>query len=336
MVDGTALYKTSWYGTTSVNVKGRKVGAAFSFISTLRRFINERKTQRVIVFWDGESSREPRTRLYPDYKGTRKLKMSVGEENEYRAQKIRTHQYLEELCIRQIVTSRCEADDAIAYYVHQRRGKDRILVITNDNDLLQLLGPDVEVTLLNKKDKGVIGHNTFKLHFGYDVHNHLLIKTICGDSTDNIKGVWGLASDKDRLLNLVPDLRRRPMSLDEVLTECEKVVETKSADGKTVSIAKNVITGKSPDGVMGRELYEMNDKITNLTDGTMISDETKAEIDLHFESPLDTENRSVRNLLAMMIEDGVTPLINGGIEQWEPYVEPFLKVIRHERKNNKD
>ena len=78
-----------------------------------------------------------------------------------------------------------EADDIIAcitrFIQNNNHNKD-IYIITNDNDYLQLINP--KTTIINLKNKKLNDRSC-----GNPQHD-LLIKIICGDSSDNIKGCF--------------------------------------------------------------------------------------------------------------------------------------------------
>ena len=46
---------------------------------------------------------------------------------------------LEELFVRQCVCDKVEADDLIAYYVNHKKPNERIVIMSNDMDLTQLM-----------------------------------------------------------------------------------------------------------------------------------------------------------------------------------------------------
>lgn len=325
LIDGSALFKTAYYGVKYTSYKGEKIGGLFSFVNMVRKLINENPINKIVVMWDGNNSIQSRLRLYPDYKCKRRgieSTMTSKEYENYQFQKIRAKEYLEELFIRQYITLSCEADDAIAYYVHNKNVDETILIVTNDRDLLQLLSDDVFVYLLDKKR--IINPNNFIMFFPYYYKNVKLIKIITGDKSDSIHAIHGLGNESaiGKLIELVPEIRTREVQLDEVFSACELK--------KTEKICQNILTGKTPSGIFGKEFYDINEQIINLTK-PLIEDEDKEQVDLILHEKLDPENRRFKNLLKMMIKDGTIKLIPGQLDRWEDFVSPFIKIIRNEK-----
>jgi DNA polymerase-1 len=221
LIDGNALFKTAYYGVKYTSYKGNKIGGIYSSLSMIRKLVNENQVNRIVVMWDGDDGIRSRVRLYPGYKSHRKQDMAEKEFDNYQFQKVRIKEYLEELFIRQYITQNCEADDAIAYYVHNRKPNESILIVTNDRDILQLLSEDVNVYLLDKKY--IINPNNFQMFFPYYYKNVKLLKIITGDKSDAIHAIYGLGSDTaiEKLIDLVPAIRTREVTLNEVFAACE-------------------------------------------------------------------------------------------------------------------
>lgn len=323
MVDGNALFKTAYYGVKYTSYKGNKIGGIFASLNMIRKLINENSISKIVVMWDGDNSIQSRLKIYPDYKiGRRQNQMEAPEYDNFQFQRVRIKEYLEELFVRQYITLSCEADDVIAYYVHNRKHDESILVVTNDRDLLQLLSEDVNVYLLDKKH--IINPNNFQMFFPYYYKNVKLIKIITGDRSDSIHAIHGLGSDTaiEKLIDLVPAIRTREVQLDEIFAICE--------EKKSERICQNILTGKTPSGIFGKEFYDINEQIISL-DSPMIDENDKKNVNQILHERMDPTNRRFKNLLKMMIKDGTIRLIPGQLDRWEDFVSPFIKIIRYEK-----
>merc|ERR1739838_397360 len=98
-------------------------------------------------------------------------------------------QYLEELCVRQLVDntkSGVEADDFIAYYCKTKASNEKITICTSDRDLCQLINSDVRIYLCDKKE--YVNTKNYQDFFNHHQSNSKLIKIIGGDNSDSIKG----------------------------------------------------------------------------------------------------------------------------------------------------
>lgn len=322
LVDGNALFKTAYYGAKRLMYNNEKIGGIYLTLSIIRKLINENKINKIVVVWDGENSIGPRALLYPWYKENRLRDMTPDEEDNYHFQKSRVKQYLEELFIRQHITEDCEADDAIAYYTQNKIHNENVIVVTNDRDLLQLLDERTSVYLIDKKE--IINQNNFRIFFPYHYKNVKVIKILTGDRSDNIHGIRGLACDEgiERVIGIIPEICQREITLDEVFESCEK--------NKDQQICKNILTGKSARGIFGKEFFDINEKIINL-DNPLIDDKNKSAMDVLIKEKMDPTDRRFKNLLKMMIKDGTIQLIPGKNERWEEFVQPFIKIVRHEK-----
>ena len=79
MIDGEALLKQGFHGAKQVQTKNGSVGAIFHFINTIKRFYQDFGITKVVVFWEGENSKQYRQGYYPYYKQNRNDKVSINE-----------------------------------------------------------------------------------------------------------------------------------------------------------------------------------------------------------------------------------------------------------------
>lgn len=355
LVDGNYLLKSSFEGGSNHYTK--EFGAMdglFNFFLTLRRVTNELNINKIIVFWDGVNGGKLRYDLYKGYKANRsnkewynKIELSdaqISFEKQRKESmlnnKLRIQNYLEELFIRQVYDlDLIEADDLIAYYVQKFHEDEYLYIFTNDRDLCQLLDYDgVNIYLANKKTK--INSKNYFLHFNHHLKNLPLIKTFCGDTSDNIKGVNGL--QEKTLLKHFPFLCKRESSIDEILELSYKMVrdaetlnesiKTKTGKVKIPIVIDNIVKGINKDKeVMGREMYDLNYRIINLKE-PFITKEAKYDVVNMGSSPIDDTNRGSENLIKLMKEDGFLSIWNGSISQ---FCQPFYPTIIKEKNFSK-
>lgn len=321
IVDGDNLLNIGYFGRKNYFFNGEHIGGLYHFIVTLKTLLETYEVDKICVFWDGEDGNSERRKVYPLYK----LKNKIDEElNSYNSQKTRVKQYLEELFIRQIEFHNAECDDLISYYVKNSSNENKI-IISSDRDMLILL--DEKTKVYNPKTHIIYDINS---EFVYDkqnvnINNIKLIKILCGDNSDNILGVKGLGIK--RLIEIVPEITEKSIDLNFVLTRCETLKKPKN-------ILKNILDGTTKNGNFGKQLYVLNEEIIGLTK-LFINDEIENEIEQMINLDLDVENRSYKNLLKMMYEDGLSTLLPKNEDQWVGFFLPFLKIIRKEKNNTK-
>jgi DNA polymerase-1 len=86
-----------------------------------------------------------------------------------------------------------EADDVIYTMSRLAADFDKVTILTCDQDILQSVGGNVEVMLFNSAKKVVVmDESAVKEKLGVPPSWIPLYKAVCGDSSDNIKGIKGI------------------------------------------------------------------------------------------------------------------------------------------------
>jgi len=98
--------------------------------------------------------------------------------------------------VTQVTTKLFEADDLLQYYTHKIFKKHKCLVLTNDHDLFQLLVPNRVSMLRLGKDETTYTTTRFIEEFGISPKQWRDVLALGGCSTDNVKGVKGISSNK--------------------------------------------------------------------------------------------------------------------------------------------
>jgi 5'-3' exonuclease len=328
LVDGNSLFKRSILGAKDVyNQKQEHIGGIYQFITVIRKLLDDDLYHKVIVFWDGKLSGKLRYDIYKEYKSNRNKDYENGthpiDENEL-SQKIQIKRYLEELFIRQYEDEIVESDDLIAYVCNNKTENEKITICTSDRDLCQLIDDGVRIYILDLKQYVTIqNYNQF---FNHHYSNVSLIKTLCGDNSDNIKGVKRLG--EDTLLKHFPELIDRPVTLDEIITKSSKLqTERVNNKQKPLQVFTNIVMGVT-DGVQGDKLYQINDRLVNLKN-PLITDEVVDDLKMLIESPINPVGRDIKNAYEMMKIDGLDREIHNNVSE---YFLPFKKLIEREKK----
>src|SRR5690606_3017436 len=258
------------------------------------KMIRELNINKVVLSWEGENSGKMRYRLYKEYKGNRSSKSwfnkivlteaEIRREEEskksFLKQKVRAQQYAEELFMRQIEVDEIESDDIIAYYVSRYHKTEDIFIYTNDRDFMELVSfTNVQLYLANKKM--LINKGNFKKLFGYELDNFLLMKTICGDASDNITGIDGVK--ETTLLKYFPKLKEKVYRTGDLLREAKRIQERRVKDKKKpIKALTNLIEG--------RPTIERNKKLMDLKN-PFIDQEGMSEVNFWATCVLDDEDR---------------------------------------------
>jgi len=321
LVDGNSLLNTGFHGIKNLYNGDDHIGGLYHFLNTLRKHIDTYLITKVVVFWDGKDNIAPRTLLYPEYKLNRRLKTKdVNELHSYGKQKIRTQEYLEELYVRQASFDFCEADDCIADYCDKSETEE-IIILTSDRDLLQLIRPKVSlhVISLNKLFKN---GDKVPLSGIYVPHTNVrLIKTICGDSSDNIKGI--------KMVGIKSLIKIDPR-IDEVEVSLKGLIETINKKDKKNKKEQNILDGISQKKLTEESLLEINYRIIGVGE-QFLSDEAIKGIKELSKEAIDPEGRHWKNALGLMMSDGILNILPKKDDSWVDFVRPFLRLSRIEK-----
>jgi hypothetical protein len=92
------------------------------------------------------------------------------------------------------------------------------------------------------------------------------------------------------------------------------------------------LTGKTKSGIFGEEVYKINSKIVNLHE-PLITDEGKHLVEQIHTDTIDPTDRGYKNLMRLMMEDGLFKYLPKNDEAWVNFLKPFLKLTRKEKRN---
>ena len=323
LVDGNNLLKIGFHGVKDYFNGTEHVGGIWHFLNTLRRFIEDENFNKVVVFWDGETSTSQRRLIYPKYKLNRKGVTEDFKEQSFNKQKQRVKEYLEEMFVRQVEFENSEADDLIAYYCKISKDEDKT-IFSGDRDLTQLISEDVTIYSPNTK-KYYKNGDKIKLHeIEIPHYNVKTFKIISGDKSDNIDGIYYLG--EKTIVKLLPEILEREVSFTDILTRGEELLK----EQKDNTALKNLLTGKTKEGIFGDEFFEINKKIVDLSE-PLISEEGKELVQVYYSESLDPDGRGYKNLIRMMMDDGLFKYLPKGDDQWVYFLKPFLKLTRKEK-----
>jgi len=176
----------SFVGKTRVNT-----GLTHGFIKALIK-LKMRFDGKIVVAWDTGIKR--RKDVFPAYKAARREK---GKEWEDKDLFIASMQFLKWACrqigICQIQGPYDEADDAMYTYVYNvTKGKDAVLLVTNDHDMNQMLDLGVHILFSMKGKETITDEEDFIKREGITSKMYLHAMALAGDKGDGIPGISGV------------------------------------------------------------------------------------------------------------------------------------------------
>ena len=236
-------------------------------------------------------------------------------------------EYFNELYIRWNIDEITEGDDQIAYYCMHKKPNEKIVIISADMDLAQLLADDI--CIYNQKEglKKFITNKNFYENFGYDYRNVLVKKIFTGDVSDNIGNIKGLS--EEGFFKLMPEARKREVTVEEVKEKAQKLIDERiSQKKKPLKLHENILGGISNKEYNG-DFYEINKKIIDLKH-PLLSDEAKKTMEAMMYAPQDPEGRSFKNLYSYIKEDKIEELM--GDTKFASFFAPFKSFAEREIK----
>ncbi len=323
IVDGNSLLKLGFHGLKNFQNNSKHLGGVFFFLNTIRKSISEELFSKIIVAWDGEKNYTYRRKIYPLYKSKRREKrLNEEQKDSFYVQKVRVKQYLEEIFVRQCEFDGLEADDIIGYYT--QNSKEDITILTNDRDLTQLINENVKLKLLSNNQIHTLKDNIKYEGFEIPVGNIKLLKIICGDSSDDISGIKNVGIKT--VLKIMPEILEQNVNLKEFRNRCTKLSDSGDKNYRLL----NILEGKTKEGLLGESFFDRNKKLIDLI-GADYPSEIETEIYELINETLDPTGRSYKNLLKMMMEDGLFDFIGKSDESFLNFTRPFLLLSRVEK-----
>ena len=322
LVDGNNLFKIGFHGVRDLYSDGDHLGGIYHFINILRKFLEEHDHDKVVVFWDSNSS--IRKSIYPQYKANRRQDMNEYKYESYLNQQSRVKQYLEEIFVRQVEMIDNEADDLIAYYCKVATD-EQIIIFSADKDLTQLINENVSVYSPISKQYFGNGDNIIINKVNIPHYNVLLCKIFTGDKSDNIDGIEGLG--EKTLIKYFPQVQEKPCTVEELLDYARNIPQK-----KPIKTLTNLLTGKTKSTILGEEFYITNKKIVDLTN-PLITDDGKTIVEQIITDIIDPTDRGYKNLMRMMMEDGLFKYLPKDDNAWVNFLKPFMKLTRKEKRN---
>ena len=234
LIDGNSLLNRAFYAmnmfTTSDNTP---VNAVFGFVKLIIKLIENEKPKYFAVAFDVHAPTF-RHKLYPDYKGTRR-----PAPEEFATQIPIIKSLLNDMKIRTVELAGYEADDILGTLSRAYDGVE-VFIYTGDRDAYQLVKEHVSVCFTKRGVSEIDLHTAenFYAKEGLEPYQIIELKSLMGDSSDNIPGVKGIG------VKSANELLQKYGTLDGVyehIDELSPAVRKKLLEGKDAAYLSRLL-----------------------------------------------------------------------------------------------
>ena len=239
LIDGLNFFTRHFVVNPTMSGQGHHIGGTVGMLKGIRLLVEKIGPKRVVVVWEGGGS--PRRRaIYPNYKsGRRPQKLNrfydeIPDTYQNRDYQIAlTIEALNYVPIQQLYVSDCEADDIIAYTSRYMFPDDKIVVVSSDKDLYQLINE--RVMQYSPGQKKLITANDVHEKFGVYPENITAVRCFTGDQSDGLEGIKGAGFKT--MVKRFPQLSgKESVLIEDLLDEAKKILnQTK------VKVYKNIV-----------------------------------------------------------------------------------------------
>ncbi len=220
LFDGNALVHRAFHALPPLTVSktGEMVNAVYGFASTLLKVLAEFKP----TYWAVAFDRPPPTfrhEKFEEYKAQRP-KMPEELKNQIK----RVHQLVNAFHIPVFEINGFEADDVLGTLSRQSNEQGiETIIVTGDNDMLQLVVPGVETLIPRRTFNDTILYDEQAVKQKYDLKPTQItdFKTLVGDASDNIPGIPGIGE------KTATKLIQKYGSLEGIYAHIEEIIPSK-------------------------------------------------------------------------------------------------------------
>jgi DNA polymerase-1 len=239
LVDGSGQFHRAFHAIRGLATsKGLPTNAAYGFTTMLRKLLEDEKPEHVAVLFD-PPGRTIRHEEYAEYKANRpKMDQELAVQIPY------IRRVCEVLRLAVIEVPGFEADDVIATLARQAVEKGfKVVVVSADKDLLQLVSEDVTVLNPGREGSGQtrLDRKAVEEKWGVPPERIVDVLALVGDSVDNVPGVPGIGDKGAR------DLVRAYGPLEAVLDHADEVKRAAYREGlkghrEAALLSKHLVT----------------------------------------------------------------------------------------------
>ncbi len=218
LVDASSSVFRAFFAIPALaNSAGVPTNATLGFTTMLQKLLRESRPDYVAVVWDAPGPKR-RKAIYPDYKATRDAAPEA-----LRAQFPWIRRIVDAYRLSALEYEGEEADDVIATLARSaERAGIQVEIASTDKDLMQLVSENV--TLVDTMRDRRFSPEAVEARFGVPPARMLDLRSLIGDSSDNIPGVKGIGEKG------AAQLLREHGSLDALLANPDAIAQKRARE----------------------------------------------------------------------------------------------------------
>lgn len=199
LLDANNLAMRSFHAARGkMSSQGEDTGGLQLFVNALSMHVREEQPDRLVVCWDRGRS-VMRSRLLPEYK-MKRLGATTSAQDDPASQDLFTliKSFLTLAGIEQWAEYGVEADDLIAAGWRTHEPGEKVVILSSDKDLLQLLDEDTEQIRFSSSGAPTDRWTRQRVidELGYLPEQIPLMMALTGDTSDNVPGMKGIGPVK--------------------------------------------------------------------------------------------------------------------------------------------
>lgn len=192
VIDGTNLAYMAYYAYSSLSYKGKSTSMMYGVPTYIKFVMSQYKAAKVIVCWDGK--KDPiRIKALPEYKGHREQSKDRKDKKKRKAflkELDRVRLLLHRLGIPQAYNTEIEGDDMVYWVTKKMQNLYRVVVVSGDKDMHQLINWDV--TVYCPRNKTAFTPFAFIVDHQCEISQYVDYLCLVGDKSDDIPGYRGI------------------------------------------------------------------------------------------------------------------------------------------------
>ena len=217
LIDGKSVFYRGYYAMGALSLPdGTPTGGVYGFAAIAMEIVKKLDPTKVVVAWDSKTSTSKRRAIFKDYKAGR---IKPGED--FYTQIPLLQELIKDLGWSFVEIDNYEADDIIGTLSREadEASDYETYIISSDLDMLQIVDDNTHMWRILKGFTNIEKINVPELEAKYGIKKSqfLDLKSLKGDSSDNIPGVPGIGEKTAaKLLNDYGDLDGVYQHLDDI------------------------------------------------------------------------------------------------------------------------